>query len=90
LIHLDRLIFNLSNGRKKERSRLGIGDIYSNAATCLLCNETIKSRNRHDYSVCKCGSLSVDGGGWYLKRGFKTEDSFENKVEYYDDDVVFD
>ena len=85
MIHLDRLIFNLSNGRKKERSKLGIGDIYSNAATCLICNDKIRSKNRHDFRRCSCGNLTVDGGSWYAKRGFKGKDSYINNIEYYDE-----
>lgn len=53
---------------KTERRRLGIGDIYENAATCLSCGEYVRSRNRHDFVTCKCGSVSVDGGSWYARR----------------------
>lgn len=80
--------FTKKSTPKQERERLGIGDIYSNVATCLICNETIRSKNRHDYRKCKCGNLSVDGGSWYLRRGIRKKDSFKNKVEYYDDVVL--
>lgn len=69
----------------KERSKLGIGDIFSNAATCLLCGETIRSMNRHDFRTCNCKNLSVDGGSWYLKRISKKKDSYKNVVVYYDE-----
>jgi hypothetical protein len=71
---------------KKERRRLNTGDIYINAATCKICGEHIRSKNRHDYVTCKCGNLSVDGGSWYAKRGFrKSIDSFINDIVYFSD-----
>jgi hypothetical protein len=42
--------------------------IISNKAQCLVCNEIIESKDRHDFVTCKCGNLSVDGGKDYLKR----------------------
>jgi len=71
---------------KKERRRLNTGDIYINAATCKLCGDRIRSKNRHDYVTCKCGNVSVDGGSWYTKRGFKKSiDSFTNEIVYFAD-----
>lgn len=71
---------------KKERRRLNTGDIYINAATCKLCGDRIRSKNRHDYVTCKCGNVSVDGGSWYAKRGFKKSiDSFTNEIVYFAD-----
>ncbi len=66
-----------------ERKALGIGDIKVNRAKCLLCQEIITSRNRHDFTTCKCGSLSVDGGSWYLKRSFKEIGQYEELSENY-------
>lgn len=34
---------------------------------CLLCEQILQSKHRHDYVMCKCGNLSVDGGSDYLK-----------------------
>lgn len=42
--------------------------IKRNRAKCLECREIIESKHRHDYVVCKCGHLAVDGGTDYLKR----------------------
>lgn len=53
---------------QSERRRLGIGDIWVNAATCNTCGERIRSRNRHDFVTCSCGKVSVDGGSWYVRR----------------------
>jgi hypothetical protein len=53
---------------KSHRRKLDIGDIYSNAAKCLQCEEVVRSTNRHDFRSCSCGTLTVDGGSWYAKR----------------------
>jgi hypothetical protein len=68
-----------------ERRRLNTGDIWNNQVRCLKCNDTPRSRNRHDMVSCKCGSVSVDGGSWYLKRNFKERDSFEELSTLFDD-----
>lgn len=54
-----------------ERRKKNIGDIWNNSVQCLECNEIIRSVNRHDFVMCGCGNVSVDGGSWYLKRNFK-------------------
>lgn len=38
---------------------------------CLLCNEIIESKYRHDFVVCKCGGCFVDGGKDYFRFGGK-------------------
>ena len=70
---------------KEERRRLNVGDIYVNAATCNLCGDCIRSKNRHDFVECKCGNLFVDGGSWYVRHGFKKEKSFTNKTVMFSD-----
>lgn len=32
------------------------------AIKCKRCEETIESSNDHDYKVCSCGSIGIDGG----------------------------
>lgn len=59
------------------RRKLSIGDIWINAAKCLICGETIRSKNRHDFVTCSCGNLSVDGGSWYIRRYVKEEKYIE-------------
>lgn len=69
-----------------ERKEINVGEIRINAAKCLKCKQVICSDNQHDYKTCKCGNLSVDGGSWYAKRGFRdVEDSFKNQIEAYKD-----
>lgn len=51
--------------------------IIHNRARCLICGDTIESKNRHNFVTCSCGNLSVDGGTDYLRRGFsKGRDSW--------------
>ena len=52
---------------KAERRRLNVGDVFSNSIRCKSCKQKIRSKNKHDYVTCKCGSCSVDGGSWYVK-----------------------
>jgi hypothetical protein len=42
--------------------------ILRNAARCRRCGTLIESRQRHEYSPCRCGAIAVDGGLAYLKR----------------------
>lgn len=50
--------------------------IIRNSVQCLKCADIIESKHRHDYVTCSCGNVSVDGGKDYLKRSFKTVDSW--------------
>jgi hypothetical protein len=69
---------------KEIRRKFNIGDIFENKAKCLKCGEIIISKNRHDYSKCKCGNLAVDGGSWYARRAFTGRtDSYEDMIVYY-------
>jgi len=43
--------------------------IVSNRAKCLNCNDIIESKHRHDFVMCSCESIFVDGGKDYLRRG---------------------
>lgn len=52
---------------KYEREKLGIGDIWINAIVCLSCGDYVRSRNRHDFRYCTCGSIAVDGGSFYQR-----------------------
>ena len=40
-------------------------------AKCLKCGDIIESRHTHDYVMCSCGNLAVDGGKDYCKRSFR-------------------
>ncbi len=38
-----------------------------NRAKCKLCESIIESFHRHDYVMCKCGHIAVDGGQDYFR-----------------------
>lgn len=65
-----------------KRRPLDVGDVWINAAKCLDCSETIRSKHRHDAVTCPCGNLMVDGGSWYCKRiAAHGVDSYEDLSE---------
>lgn len=41
--------------------------LIKNKWKCLYCNDIIESRHRHDFSSCKCGMSSCDGGDSYIR-----------------------
>lgn len=60
--------------------------IKTNKAKCLNCGDVIESKHRHDWVVCACGSIFVDGGKDYLRRGWPEGDPalwIEELSEYY-------
>lgn len=69
---------------KELRDKLFIGDIYINGAECKECGYFIRSRNKHDYVSCKCGSISVDGGSHYLRRSGDLDKIIERVTLYND------
>ena len=42
--------------------------LISNRLLCLLCDDLIESRYRHDYVSCECGACATDGGTFYVKQ----------------------
>ncbi len=60
--------------------------ILVNKIQCLLCEDIIISRHRHDYVSCECGEVSVDGGNSYARRSFKTPGSYKNLTVTSDHD----
>jgi hypothetical protein len=51
--------------------------ILLNKAKCRVCGDEIISTHRHDYKECSCGSIMVDGGKDYLRRG-GSQENFED------------
>ena len=41
--------------------------LIKNRWKCLYCEDIIESRHRHDFSTCKCGMSSCDGGDSYIR-----------------------
>jgi hypothetical protein len=54
--------------------------LICNAIECAICHDVIESKHRHDFVRCKCGSVFVDGGLSYLRRGGKLEHVIERSV----------
>lgn len=61
--------------------------IVENKIRCKHCGDIIKSKHQHDFSTCRCGKVSVDGGLYYLKRSFLTspELDYEELSVFRDD-----
>lgn len=51
--------------------------IIENKIQCLHCLKVIKSRHTHDFKMCKCGKVGVDGGLDYLRRIGEPKDYLE-------------
>ena len=47
--------------------------IIKNAIQCKHCGDIVESKSVHDFQMCSCQSVFVDGGHEYLRRGFKTD-----------------
>ena len=61
--------------------------ILRNRAKCLKCGDIIESVHRHDFVECSCGSIFVDGGHDYLRRGFPSGDPGEWIIEELSEEV---
>ena len=42
--------------------------VIVNKIRCKKCGDIIESTHRHDFKICKCGAVAVDGGQDYLRR----------------------
>ena len=43
--------------------------ILHNRAKCRKCGDIIESHFTHDFKMCSCGSIFVDGGHDYMRWG---------------------
>ena len=59
--------------------------VIKNAAKCKLCGDIIESKFTHDFQRCTCGSIFVDGGLSYFRRGGDFT-IFEDLSEWEDGD----
>ena len=55
--------------------------LIKNAFKCLYCNDIIESKHQHDFTTCKCGKTSIDGGTSYI-RLVGDLDMMQNMCEY--------
>lgn len=51
--------------------------IIENRIKCKHCGDLIYSLHKHDYKVCSCGAVGVDGGTEYLNRMFTTSPTID-------------
>lgn len=42
--------------------------IITNKIKCKKCGDVIESEYTHDFKMCRCGAVGVDGGHDYLRR----------------------
>lgn len=69
---------------KETRKKLNVGDIWFNGAVCLKCCVLIRSKNVHDFVSCDCKNISVDGGSYYAKRCFMSEEYLDIIIPFSD------
>lgn len=48
--------------------------IITNKIRCKKCGDVIESEYTHDFKMCKCGAVGVDGGHDYLRRQGNPDD----------------
>jgi len=56
-----------------------------NRIRCKHCGDTIESKTTHDFHLCTCGAVGIDGGLDYPKRIFGSnpaEEHYEELSEY--------
>lgn len=56
-----------------------------NMAKCKICDDVIESKHTHDYVMCKCGAIFLDGGKEYQRYGWWSE-----KAEVKSRDEIID
>ena len=62
--------------------------LIRNAIKCNHCGDVIESKHRHDFKECKCGTVFVDGGLDYSRRGFKNSpDDYTDLSEFKEIEV---
>lgn len=62
--------------------------IIRNSARCTKCGDEIESKHRHDFRQCRCGSIFVDGGHDYLRRGYENINDLEDTSIVSEDNNV--
>ena len=51
--------------------------IIVNKIQCKKCKDIIESKHVHDFKLCTCKSIAIDGGLEYLRRVGNFEDIIE-------------
>ena len=79
---VDYHFFTTINTPTQERRRLGVGDVWINAAECVKCGDVVRSKNRHDFKSCSCGAVAVGGGSWYCRRSGELSNMIDRSVSF--------
>ena len=61
--------------------------ITRNAIQCKVCGDIIESVSVHDFKTCSCGSCSVDGGHYYLRRCARSLNDYIDLSKVHDESV---
>ena len=54
--------------------------VITNKIKCKKCGDIVESKHCHDFRMCKCESVGVDGGHDYLRSTGNREDYEELSV----------
>lgn len=54
--------------------------IIHNRIQCKKCNQVIESKYRHEFVLCKCGTVGIDGGLDYIRRIGNRNDYIELSI----------
>ncbi|MGE8034684.1 DUF7695 domain-containing protein [Lysinibacillus sp. NPDC093692] len=52
-----------------------------NKIRCNHCDDLIESKKEHDFKMCSCGKVAIDGGLEYSKRIFPSNPSEAHFVD---------
>jgi hypothetical protein len=63
--------------------------IIVNKIKCNKCGDIIESTHRHDFKICRCGAVVVDGDHDYLRRCGDL-DSYEDLSATEEIEIDFD
>lgn len=61
--------------------------IIRNSAKCLNCGDDIESKHVHDFVMCTCRNIFVDGGHEYLRQGARDMSQIKNTSITEDNDA---
>ena len=53
----------------RKKKKIKKKKILFNMARCKKCGDVVRSYHTHDLHTCRCGTIFVDGGEDYLRRG---------------------
>lgn len=54
---------------------------------CLYCLTVIESKSRHDFMLCACGAVGIDGGNEYVRCSLGRPKDTTQVINQLDDDT---